>query len=196
MLKHRLKMNTSRFLSRAAALLLCAGCTHGCGPQGTKSTLQPPATPIPTAPGSTSVDVVAAILAEDVSPSTRKGRGWIQIDAGDTRVYPASTLLYLFSALKRYPKVNRFSVVWGFGIGSFNWSGAATYNRRAKILRHREMVMCVSPDENRIDEVVLGDVTSQMLYTSGRNSINGDGGALENLRVIGCKPLSTWTARP
>ncbi len=112
------------------------------------------------------LEVVNAILSHH--PPIIKHKDWVQVDSGGVNGCPYVPLLYLYSALKRYPKATRIQASWGDAIFTRSIEGAATYNRRTKMLWYRQSISGEQPVHFY---AVYKGVSIQMLYQAGVEEI-------------------------
>lgn len=134
------------------------------------------------------LEVVNAILSHH--PPIIKHKDWVQVDSGGVNGCPYVPLLYLYSALKRYPKATRIQASWGDAIFTRSIEGAATYNRRTKMLWYRQSISGEQPVHFY---AVYKGVSPQMLYQAGAQSIHtGKCDAFLELDKWGCERVALY----
>jgi hypothetical protein len=154
----------------------CAGCQGQSSQVALYSVAQNAATP--------AFDPIKFHLSD--SPPTIKHKDWMQIDANGVDAFPYAPQLFLFSALKRNPRITTFRVVWSWQIFSGSGNQVATYNRKTKMLWFRETNYGGGLEGKDACYIYKG-VTPQMLYKAG---VQADERAFANLDKYGCELVS------
>jgi hypothetical protein len=168
-----------KIATRTHAVLAIVCCCAGCGSQSTQVAVN--------SAGNASGNVINTFLSDQ--PPAVKGKNWMQINYGNSTVYPEAPMLSLYSALKRNPQIERFRVVWDLSILSHSSKRVVTYNRKTKRLWYRWQGRHAS---HVISEYhVFTSVTPDIIRQATVSSINGGkDNVFTKLPDYGCKRVN------